>query len=105
MNSEFLKGYLDFIVLSNIKCRDMYGYEITKHINMTANNLFKLKESTIYLILKRLEKKRLLESYWSSEENQSQKRKYYKLTEEGHEYINFHKTEIDSFIKYLKSLF
>lgn len=105
MNSEFLKGYLDFIVLSSMKYNDMYGYEITKHINATSNNLFNLKESTIYLILKRLEKKQLLESYWSNEENQSQKRKYYKLTKEGNTYIDFQKEEIKAFSEYLKSLF
>ena len=56
INKEVLKGHIDTLILSLLHDRDMYGYEIAKFVREKSNEQFELKEGTLYLSLKRLEK-------------------------------------------------
>lgn len=84
MNKEMLKGNIDLMILSILEKEDTYGYEIMKLVSNQAQGIFELKEGTMYISLKRLEKAELVESYWRKVEN-TPKRKYYKLTSAGKE--------------------
>lgn len=46
---------IEFLILAIIDREDSYGYEISQTIKLVAN----IKESTLYPILKKLEKARL----------------------------------------------
>ena len=83
INKEVLKGHIDTIILSLLHKNDMYGYEIAKFVREKSDNLFELKEGTLYLSLKRLEKNNWIESYWSDEQGPGGRRKYYTLTSLG----------------------
>ncbi len=83
MNTQLKKGTLELAVLKYLNAEDNYGYEIGK---LMASEI-DVKEGTTYLILQRLEKSGILESYLKSEAN-SKKRKYYKLTTDGKTYLN-----------------
>ena len=65
LNKEALKGHIDTIILSILNEKDCYGYEIAKTVKVKCNNMFELKEGTMYLALKRMESKGFIESYWS----------------------------------------
>ncbi|WP_455544174.1 PadR family transcriptional regulator [Intestinibacter sp.] len=93
LNKESLKGYVDTIILSILNEKDCYGYEIAKIVKMKCNNTFELKEGTMYLALKRMESKSLIESYWSQEEGTGGRRKYYKMMEEGRKALDIKKEE------------
>jgi PadR family transcriptional regulator PadR len=83
-DKEVLKGYIDTIVLSALQDEDMYGYLIVKKIKEKSKNEFKIKEATLYVSLKRLEKKGYLKGYWNDTEGTSGgRRRYYSITEEG----------------------
>lgn len=82
MNTQLKKGTIELAILKQLATEDNYGYEIGKFISSEID----VKEGTIYLILQRLEKSGILESYLKSEEN-SKRRKYYRLTTEGNEYL------------------
>lgn len=56
VNKEVLKGHIDTIILSLLHSRDMYGYELAKLVREKSEEQFELKEGTLYLSLKRLEK-------------------------------------------------
>lgn len=106
INKEVLKGHIDTLILSLLHDRDMYGYEIAKFVREKSNEQFELKEGTLYLSLKRLEKNEWITSYWSNEQGPGGRRKYYKLTSLGEEgYIEkrlewkFVKTLMDSFLE------
>ncbi|MCU9816310.1 PadR family transcriptional regulator [Paraclostridium sp. AKS73] len=45
----------------------------------------------MYLALKRMESKKLVESYWGNEQSSGGKRKYYNLTNEGYEFLKVKK--------------
>ncbi len=76
-----LKGSIDLLLLSLIKQRDLYGYEITKLLKQLSDDQYEMSEGTLYPALKRLERNKWVESYWS--ETASGRRKYYRMTESG----------------------
>ncbi len=83
VNKEVLKGHIDTLILSLLHRRDMYGYELAKFVREKSEEQFELKEATLYLSLKRLEKSGWITSYWSDEQGPGGRRKYYKLTPLG----------------------
>lgn len=104
INKEVLKGHIDTLIVSILKNNDCYGYEIAKKIRERSE--LDMKEGTLYLALKRLESKNIVESYWSDEHTSGGKRKYYHLTDEGHEFLKIKKEEwqfikkvMDQFLK------
>ena len=74
---------IEFLILAIIDREDSYGYEISQTIKLAAN----IKESTLYPILKKLEKAGYMSTY--SQEYQGRKRKYYSITQEGKEQLQF----------------
>ena len=74
---------IEFLILAIIDREDSYGYEISQTIKLAAN----IKESTLYPILKKLEKAGYMTTY--SQEYQVRKRKYYSITQEGKEQLQF----------------
>jgi PadR family transcriptional regulator, regulatory protein PadR len=106
VNKEVLKGHIDTLILSLLHKRDMYGYELAKIVREKSEKQFELKEGTLYLSLKRLEKNKWISSYWGDEQGPGGRRKYYKLTSLGEKGFEekcsewqFVKKIIDSFIE------
>ncbi|MCA1030338.1 PadR family transcriptional regulator [Bacillus timonensis] len=106
VNKEVLKGHIDTLILSLLHSRDMYGYELAKLVREKSEEQFELKEGTLYLSLKRLEKNELISSYWGDEQGPGGRRKYYKLTPLGEEGFEVKRSEwqfikkiIDSFLE------
>ena len=106
VNKEVLKGHIDTLILSLLQRKNTYGYELAKIVREKSDNQFELKEGTLYLSLKRLEKNKWIESYWGDEQGPGGRRKYYKITPLGKEGFEekrlewiFVKKIIDSFIE------
>ena len=72
---------IEFLILAILEQGDSYGYEISQTIKLIA----KIKESTLYPILKKLDTNRYLTTY--SREYQGRMRKYYSLTDRGVEQL------------------
>lgn len=81
ISKELAKGSTATLVLSVLKGEDLYGYRIIKEIALRSENVFELKEGTLYPILHALEEEGCLESYWEQSDNRN--RKYYHLTHKG----------------------
>ncbi len=84
LSSDLLRGHTDSIILKLLTDGDKYGYEITKLVFEYSDNLYELKEATMYSSLKRLENDKHITSYWG-DETQGGRRKYYHITESGRE--------------------
>lgn len=82
INKELLKGTTSLLILQLLNEGDKYGYEMTKELENRSENLFSLKEGTLYPILHALENEQLIEAYWEDTESM-RKRKYYHITEQG----------------------
>ena len=106
VNKEVLKGHIDTLILSLLQTKNMYGYELAKLVREKSEDQFELKEGTLYLSLKRLEKNKWIESYWGDEQGPGGGRKYYKITSTGKDGFEkkrlewqFVKNIIDSFLE------
>lgn len=77
-----MKGSIDILLLSLLAQQEMYGYEMVKTLKETSGDLYNMSEGTLYPALKRMEKKEWIESYWQESEG-GNRRKYYRLTEDG----------------------
>ncbi len=78
MNAQYKKGVLELCVLSMLKRRDCYGYEISDRLSRQIE----IAEGTVYPLLRKLKADGLLTAYLQ-EDSGGPPRKYYRLTEFG----------------------
>lgn len=104
MDKELLKGTTPILILRLLESSDMYGYQIIKELEEKSENVFVLKEGTIYPILHMLERQGVIEAYW--EDTQSlRKRKYYRITENGVKFLNEKMNEWFKYSNAVKNVF
>jgi PadR family transcriptional regulator PadR len=77
METQLKRGLIEVCVLAAIREQDSYGYQIIKDVSPYLS----ISESTLYPILKRLEKNGSLTVY--SIEHNGRLRKYYQITPIG----------------------
>lgn len=87
LNSDIIRGHLDAIILRLIIEKDRYGYEISKEISQRTENLYGIKEATLYAVFQRLERNELIKAYYG-EFSHGGKRKYYTATTLGKAYYS-----------------
>lgn len=80
--TEMLKGILEGCVLEIISHEEIYGYEITKRLN--ALGFKDVVDGTVYTILVRLEKNKLVETTKKPSE-MGPPRKFFTLNDAGKE--------------------
>lgn len=78
--TEMLKGVLEGCVLEIISRKETYGYEITRQLN--ALGYADVVEGTVYTILIRLEKNKLVE-ITKKPSDMGPPRKFYALNDDG----------------------
>lgn len=79
MDSQLKRGILNICILQLLKQKDMYGYDMIK---ILQKYFCDTDESTLYAILRRLNKEGLTDQYYS-EFSHGPKRKYYKISDKG----------------------
>ena len=83
---KFSKGLMSgstaLMILHLLSLKDMYGYEIIKELEKKSENVFTLKEGTLYPVLHGLEKDDFASSYLENTAAGKQ-RKYYAITKKG----------------------
>lgn len=82
---------LDACVLGVLTEGDAYGYTLTQQVREVID----ISESTLYPVLRRLQKDGLLETY--DEPYQGRNRRYYRITKAGQEKFKFYSQEWKSF--------
>lgn len=82
MKQQLKKGVLEIFVLAVLSKSDSYGYKIISDLEPYID----ISESTLYPILRRLEKQQWLETY--NRLYNGRNRKYYRITKKGVEQIN-----------------
>jgi PadR family transcriptional regulator PadR len=93
MLSEWKRGMLSFWVLGLLISRPRYGLEIRKEIEETTRGRITLGVSTLYQLLRRLERRGLVKSRWEPSLS-GPPRAYYKLTAAGRDVVRQFSTEI-----------
>ena len=80
--SDMIRGHTETIILKQLKEKDSYGYEINKAVQVATDNMYELKEATLYTALRRLEMAGCITSYWG-DETTGARRRYYSITNIG----------------------
>lgn len=82
LDRNLLGGSTILLLLSLLRRKDMYGYEIIRELELLSEHVFTFKEGTLYPVLHRMENANLVKSYQKEAEN-GKKRKYYAITTQG----------------------
>ena len=99
VSSQFKKGILELCILTLVKARDYYGYELVEEISKKVN----ISEGTVYPILRRLTLEGYFETYLQ-ESSGGPSRKYYKITKLGRDIQNEQMSQWKDFNKNINSL-
>lgn len=70
------------MVLLILKREDSYGYSIMSTLAKISSERIIWKEGSLYPVLKKMETKKLIKSYWNVKDH-GRPRKYYKLLQKG----------------------
>ena len=89
---------LDGLVLSVLSREDAYGYSLTQNLQKAAH----ISESTLYPVLRRLQRDQYLETYDSPYAGRN--RRYYKLTAEGRHKLSHIREEWVGFQRQISKL-
>lgn len=91
---------LDACVLAVLDKQDAYGYVLTQNVKTVMD----ISESTLYPVLRRLQKDECLTTYDSAFNGRN--RRYYKITEKGRQRLlmykddwNLYKEKVDAIMK------
>lgn len=92
---------LDAIVLAAVsgEPEGTYGYKITQDVRLALE----VSESTLYPVLRRLQKDGCLDTY--DKEFAGRNRRYYRITETGMAQLNLYKTEWKSYASKISAFF
>ena len=96
--TELRRGTLTLAVLSQLRS-PQYGYSL---VQLLEKSSVSIDQSTLYPLLRRLEKQELVESSWDTTE--SRPRKYYILSEYGIEILEQLKAEWEKSTEELQNL-
>lgn len=100
--SQLKRGILEYCILLLINSKSNYGYEIINEISQW--DIIAAKESTVYPLLRRLQKEQYLASEWKDSSEGLPPRKYYKITEKGKEYLESMSSEWNDLVSIISIL-
>lgn len=98
MNNWLSSNALDICVLSLLEAEDTYGYVVTQELKEKLD----VSESTLYPVLRRLEKNGYLGTYDKS--FQGRNRRYYTITKAGKEELKIMRGAWTSYKKQMDSI-
>ena len=99
MNIQLKKGVMEIVVLSMLRRKDYYGYELVTEIS----KYIEMSEGTIYPLLNRFKKDGLVDTYLAESHN-GPPRKYYRITDAGRKEFKESLREWTEFTKAVKKI-
>jgi len=97
MDSKFLTGSVEMLILQIAQSGPTYGYEIAQQAMKRSDGYFDLKEGSLYPALHRMERRGLLEAFWEDKET-GRRRKFYRITAEGKKALDEERAEWGRFV-------
>ena len=100
--SQIVRGTLEYCILLMLDKKVYYGYEILQELSKYP--IITSTESTVYPLLRRLQKKNYLQSTWQESTEGLPPRKYYSLTPDGKNYLDAMNTEWENLLNAMSDL-
>lgn len=98
MTYPIASGLLDAVVLSVLSQGDLYGYRITQDVRQQLD----VSESTLYPVLRRLQKNGCLTTY--DRPTDGRNRRYYSITDVGTAALEQHRIDWREYSRQIESL-
>ena len=80
--ADMQKGSAEMIVLALLEARPRHGYELAKMIESQSDSRLQFHVASLYPMLYRMERKKLVEGKWVEKAGE-RRRRYYRLTAAG----------------------
>lgn len=96
MDRELKRGTIEMLLLTLLRERERYGYEIVSTLEERTGGRLEVKDGTLYPVLYRLEEAGFVEARWETRER-GVPRKYYGITAEGREELARQVAEWETF--------
>jgi PadR family transcriptional regulator len=103
MAREMQKGSAEMILLALLAERARHGYELAKLIESQSQSRLQFHAASLYPMLYRLERKRLVEGKWVEKAGE-RRRRFYRLTPLGRKALRDHRRTWREFVAALNQL-
>jgi PadR family transcriptional regulator, regulatory protein PadR len=103
LTDELKKGTTPFLILALLEIEPRHGYELSKLLDQQSKGVVHVHASSLYPLLYRLEKERLIQGRWVEKEG-SRRRRYYQITAEGKRDLTRQRREWMEFVKAIGDL-
>jgi PadR family transcriptional regulator PadR len=100
---DIKKGSAELLVLALVEEKDRHGYEIGRLIEERSGGVLKFHIASLYPMLYRLERRRLIQGRWV-EKAAHRRRRFYRITAEGRRVLASHRNTWQEFIAALTSV-
>lgn len=100
--SQIVRGTLEYCILLMLDKKVYYGYEILQELSKYP--IITSTESTVYPLLRRLQKENYLQSTWQESIEGLPPRKYYSLTPDGKNYLDAMNNEWENLLNAMSDL-
>jgi PadR family transcriptional regulator PadR len=90
LDREVKRGSTEMLILALVEDRPRHGYEIAKLIEERSEGVLQFHAASLYPLLYRLERRRLIHGRWVEKAGQ-RRRRYYKLTAAGQKVLAEHR--------------
>src|SRR6185295_4711403 len=94
---DLMPGTVDILVLRTIAREPMHGYAISQFVRTRTDGAIGLESAALYQALHRLEKKRLVRSWWGLSES-NRRAKFYEITAAGRKQLRVQDTELRAYV-------
>ena len=102
IDKELLKGSTTLMVLAILAEGELYGYALIKELEARSEQALCLGEGTVYPLLRSLEGRGAVAARWGSAGGR--RRRYYRLTDGGHELLQSKRVEWRRFASLVDSV-
>ena len=100
---DLQKGSAEMVILALLEARTRHGYELAKLIESQSKSKLQFHVASLYPMLYRLERKKLVEGKWIEKAGE-RRRRFYRLTPEGKKALAKHRRTWREFVDALNRL-
>jgi PadR family transcriptional regulator PadR len=103
LQDQMRKGSTEILILSLLVEEPMYGYQLSQELKRRSGGYFAMKEGLLYPTLHRMTQDGLVTGEWRPA-GPARRRKYYAITDKGHQVLSEQSAEWRAFIEKLLGL-
>ena len=100
---EAKKGTAELVVLAFLEAEPRHGYELTQLIEQRSGGALTFNFASLYATLYKLEERALIQGRWVEKPNQ-RRRRYYRITPRGREFLATQRREWRQFFTLVRDL-